>query len=215
MKAIIFDFDGTLADTLPNCIFALQSVFQKYKSIDYLPQDVMNKFGPTEPEIIKKELPVHQHEEAIQHFFQIYEDNHLELVKSNESINQLLTYLKDRGFILGIVTGKSSRALHVSLKFLGIGKYFDIMLAGDDVTNPKPDPEGVHMILNKYKLRNDEAMFIGDSNADIEAGKAAKVVTVGVHWLDNVQSSHFHPAPDLFFNTTSKFMEYMETIHSN
>ncbi|WP_096435181.1 HAD family hydrolase [Alteribacter populi] len=210
MKAIIFDFDGTLADTLPVCYNAFQYVFKEFDGKDLSPEEIKRMFGPSETGIIKENLSHVNKEEAIENYYTKYLDNHTYLVMENEEIKELLVYLQDKGIKLGIVTGKAKRSLDISLRALQMEHFFDVIITGDDVTQAKPHPEGVAKALSSLGVGNDEAMFIGDSDADVEAGIRANVITVGVNWLPNYQAVEFTSQPNLHFTNVSVFLETLK-----
>jgi pyrophosphatase PpaX len=66
IKAIIFDFDGTLADTLPVCFSAFQAVFRKFDNRELTPEEIKAMFGPSETGIIRRNLINTDHENAIE-----------------------------------------------------------------------------------------------------------------------------------------------------
>ncbi|WP_188455730.1 HAD family hydrolase [Virgibacillus oceani] len=206
MKAIIFDFDGTLADTLPVCYYAFQSVFKEFDNVDVTADEVKAMFGPSETGIIRENLTDPNHDKAIELYYERYNERHSELVFNNKEINDLLLFLKEEGYKLGIVTGKAKRSLLISLEYLDMSDLFDVIITGDDVNNPKPHPEGVNKALEILDVKNTETVFLGDSNADILAGKQANVHTVGVLWLPNYQAPEFSVKPDQLFSSVDEFI---------
>jgi pyrophosphatase PpaX len=207
MKAIIFDFDGTLADTLPVCFYAFQSVFKEFDDIEVTSDEIKSMFGPSETGIIKENLKNSNWEKAIELYYQKYREKHAELVMANEELNDLLQLLKKQGYKLGIVTGKAKKSLLISLDYLNMSEIFDVIITGDDVSIPKPHPEGLNQALALLNVTNEEALFIGDSDADIEAGKQANVRTIGVQWLPNYQTQVFSIQPDQTISHVSEFIE--------
>ncbi|WP_102275086.1 HAD family hydrolase [Cytobacillus massiliigabonensis] len=205
LKAVIFDFDGTIADTLPVCFYAFQAVFKEFDNIEYTTDEIKSMFGPSETEIITENLKNLNYQQAIEHYYEKYDEKHSENNFKSEEINDLLLYLKKEGYKLGIVTGKARRSLNISLKYLNMEKMFDVIITGDDVSKPKPHPEGINKALQQLGMLAGEAIFLGDSDADIQAGKQAKVFTIGVQWLPNYQSSNFTFQPNLTFYNVSKF----------
>jgi pyrophosphatase PpaX len=103
------------------------------------------------------------------------------------------------------VTGKARRSLDISLECLGLDNYFDVIVTGDDVEFPKPHPEGINKALEQLGVSNKVAIFLGDSDADILAGKQANVHTLGVHWLPNYQTIEFSIQPDEVFSNIDEF----------
>ncbi|WP_219838248.1 HAD family hydrolase [Paenibacillus sp. R14(2021)] len=203
IKAVVFDFDGTLADTLPVCFYAFRRLFSEIDRRELTDDEIVGMFGPSETGIIQENLANQAAAEAaIAQFYQHYDAMHDELVTPNPDIQRLLMRLRGEGIGLGVVTGKARRSLDISMRKLGMDNVFDIIVTGDDVELPKPHPEGIFKALAALGSQPDEALFIGDSHADIKAGKAAGVLTIGVHWLPTVQSQAFEPQPDYLFRST-------------
>ncbi|WP_432362609.1 HAD family hydrolase [Sporosarcina sp. UB5] len=206
MKAIIFDFDGTLANTLPICDYAFQSVFKEFDNKQLSSGEIRAMFGPCEVGIIKGNLLHENKEQAIELYYEKYLEKHNDLVAANQEIHDLLLEMKRKGLKLGIVTGKAKRSLDISMKALQMHDFFDVIITGDDVIEPKPHPEGLLKALSQLHVNNHEAMFIGDSNADIQAGIAADIYTVGVHWLPDIQTMEFSVAPHAYYKEVREFI---------
>ncbi|MCP2036437.1 phosphoglycolate phosphatase/pyrophosphatase PpaX [Planomicrobium sp. HSC-17F08] len=210
MKAILFDFDGTLANTLPVCDAAFQHVFEEFDGRELSSAEVRAMFGPSETGIIRKNLNHPDKDEAIEQYYAKYLERHDELVEPNQEIHDLLLQLKESGMKLGIVTGKARRSLDISLEALGWEGLFDAIITGDDAARPKPDPEGVLKTLAQLRITKNEAVFIGDSDADILAGIEAGVLTIGVQWLPDFQTLEFAAVPDFYFKTVNDFKGALE-----
>jgi pyrophosphatase PpaX len=206
IKAVLFDFDGTLADTLPVCFLAFESVFKKFDDREVSTEEIKAMFGPSETGIIRENLRFNNHEKAIELYYEIYKARHGNLVQKNEEVVTLLKQLKTKGYKLGIVTGKARRSLDISLECLELNNIFDVIVTGDDVEFPKPHPEGINKALEELGVSNTEAIFLGDSDADIMAGKQAEVHTIGVHWLPNYQTMKFSIQPDEVFSNINEFL---------
>ena len=86
----------------------------------------------------------------------------------------------DLNYLLGIVTGKYEEGAKVSLKESGIFDYFRTIVGGDTTERGKPYPDPVLYALEKLGVKGSEALFIGDSVHDINAGKNAGVRSVSV-----------------------------------
>ncbi|WP_040983410.1 HAD family hydrolase [Oceanobacillus jeddahense] len=210
MKAIIFDFDGTLADTLPVCFYAFQAVFKEFDNKEITSDEIKTMFGPSETGIIKENLIDTNHDKAIELYYEKYREKHRDLVVENAEINDLLRFLKKKGYKLGIVTGKASRSLLISLDYLDMNDLFDVIITGDDVTIPKPHPEGLNEALALLNIKNTEAVFLGDSDADIQAGNQADVYTIGVQWLPNYQALEFRVQPDQMLSNVNEFIQSLK-----
>jgi HAD superfamily hydrolase (TIGR01509 family) len=168
-------------------------------------------FGPTEEGMIKENFSDQKSiETAIHTFYQLYRKHHSDLVQSSKEIQRLLKGLKAKNYKLAIVTGKGRKCFDISMEELELESYFDLVVTGDDVEKAKPHPEGILKVLEELHVKKSEAMFIGDSNADIEAGKRAGVLTIGVQWLSESQTKDFLPIPDKIFSKVEEFERYLE-----
>ncbi|QOK30106.1 HAD family hydrolase (plasmid) [Cytobacillus oceanisediminis] len=212
MKAVIFDFDGTLADTLPVCFLAFETVFKKFDNREVTTEEIIEMFGPSETGIIRKNLKNNNYDEAIELYYEIYQDQHSNIVQNNEEIKTLLEQLKTNGYKLGIVTGKARRSLDISLDCLGLNTFFDVIITGDDVEFQKPNPEGIYKALENLNVSHKEAVFLGDSEADIIAGKEASVTTIGVQWLPNIQTIEFKTQPDEIYSSMKGFLRFLSIL---
>ncbi|WP_342440489.1 HAD-IA family hydrolase [Paenibacillus sp. FSL L8-0436] len=146
----------------------------------------------------------------MQDYYSLYEKGHFEEdFQPDQGIMDLLHLLKGQGVKLAVITGKSRRAFEISTGALNMTDFFDITITGDDVDRPKPDPEGIHKALNILGLDPADAVFVGDSNADILAGKAAGLRTYGVRWLSTFQSLVYDVSPDGIFSNVDEFRELL------
>ena len=84
------------------------------------------------------------------------------------------------------------------------------MITGEEVTEPKPHPEGIFTALKQLGATAENAIFVGDSDADIIAGRAAGLTTVGVDWLLVTQKAgSFDPEPDYRFSDAQAFVDWV------
>ncbi|MCR8641254.1 HAD family hydrolase [Paenibacillus sp. N1-5-1-14] len=210
IKSVIFDFDGTLADTLPVCFYAFGRVFKEIDGREVTAEDAVAMFGPSEVGILEQNI-ANQHlvTKAVEDFYAYYEQEHQKFVAYNTDIASLLVQLREQGLKIGIVTGKARRSLDISMKVLEMEGLFDVIITSDDVEKHKPHPEGIFKAMDLLQVEAEETLFIGDSHADVRAGKAAGVTTIGVHWLPTVQSTDFDPKPDYLFTNVKQLIDFL------
>src|SRR5690554_3031831 len=104
---ILFDFDGTVADTLSVCFHAFQEVFNKYDNRTLSNQEIIAMFGPSEVGIIQQNLINKNHmNEAFNDYYLYYEREHQNLVSMNRDVHELISIIHKKGILTGIVTGK-------------------------------------------------------------------------------------------------------------
>ncbi len=180
---LIFDLDGTLADTLPLIYESFNDAFVPITGKPLSPEEIRALFGPPDNYVIRNVLAPEHHDEAIGRYVATYERRHRDLVALFEGIGDLLADAQAAGIKLAVVTGKSRNTALMTLDILGVLDRFDVVYAGDDVDRQKPDPMALVMAL--ADLSHDDpahAAMIGDSAADVIAGKGAGIATIGVLW---------------------------------
>ena len=181
-RAIIFDLDGTLADTLSLIVLSWNAATRDVMRREYSAADVIARFGPTEVAMLRKELPAAHHEAAIRAFLKHYERNHAALAGVFDGVPELLAELSRRRVPMGVMTGKGRDTADITLAALGWTNLFASVVTGDECHMPKPAPDGVLMVARELNVPPHECAFVGDAPADIGAGKAARMRTVWAGW---------------------------------
>jgi HAD superfamily hydrolase (TIGR01509 family) len=181
-RGIIFDFDGTLVDSFGLVIHAWNAACREPMGRTYSDEEFIARFGLTETNMLRKELPAEHFERARQVFLDEYRASHRELCTIFDGIVELLEMLNARGVPMGIMTAKGRDTADIALAELGWSRIFKSVVTGDDVVNSKPDPEGAFLVARQLGLDPRECVFIGDSPADIGAGKAAGMRTIWAGW---------------------------------
>lgn len=184
-KIIIFDFDNTIIESLPLCFTCFRIVFEKFRNISMSDLEIETFFGGSEEGIIKKIVGEKKAEEGIELFYALYTDFHDDLIVRGEiffDVVLMLKKLKEKGKRLAIFTGKGRKSIEISLEKLNLNEYFDFIVSDDDVCFSKPNSEGILKVLDYFNAKEEEVVFIGDSDADILAAKGACVQSIGVNW---------------------------------
>ncbi|MCL1631748.1 HAD family hydrolase [Sporolactobacillus sp. CPB3-1] len=214
LRNVLFDFDGTLANTLPLTIFAVQSVFKQFDGQTLSTDGVVAMFGPPEDKMIEKNLKNRAAvSDAIEQYFELYEKEHEHYVEKNHEIFNMLHMLKEQGIKIGLITGKARRSFIISENKLGFNHLFDSVITGDEVSVPKPDPEGIKRTLEKFGADPQQTIYIGDANGDILAGKAAGIHTAAVQWLEMSQSDSYPAKPEFYWTQIGQFVDFFKKVY--
>ena len=204
-QAIIFDLDGTLADTFPLIVAAWNAAMQKPLGRIFTPDEVIARFGIPDTAMLRRELPEGVWEEpdrveAIETYHRHYEAEHL-VVRPFDGIPALLQALHKSGLPLGLVTGKGRRTTAITLRQLGWDELLDAVVTGEDVTHQKPHPEGVLSAARQLGASPEQCVFVGDSPVDVQAGKSAGMVAVVAGWHSYYQERLRACQPDYWAAT--------------
>ena len=181
MKALLFDFDGTLLDTNELIIQTFMHVLEDRFPGQYSPQDCIKFIGPSLKETFEQITP-NEVDEMIAKYREWNIAHHDDLVTEFDGVLPTLEQLKEQNFRLAIVSTKRRDTIEKGLKLMGAGHLFEFIIGLEDVKRVKPDPEPVLLALEKLGVNKEEAIMIGDNYHDIEAAKHAGVLSAGVAW---------------------------------
>src|SRR3954453_20277354 len=196
--AIIFDLDGTLADTFPLIVRAWNAAIPPHTGRSYSDSEVISRFGIPDPQMIRRELPGPAGEAADQVYHSCYQREHQHLAKKFAGVDQMLAALKERQIKLALMTGKGHRSATITVTALGWSNTFNAIVTGEDVTHQKPDPEGPLKAAQMLEVDPAHCAFVGDAPADIGAGKNAKMLTIAAGWHPVYRDEIRKLAPDVW-----------------
>ncbi|MFD1143180.1 HAD family hydrolase [Larkinella insperata] len=179
LKAVIFDFDGTLADTLPLCIKAFRMAIEPHLSRTVSDEEIIATFGPSEEGTIKSLIP-DRFDEGLSAYHEYYTSYHSEVPTLFEGVEELLALLRQRGVRLALVTGKALKSALISLDFYRIKDCFEQIGHGDLTKGHKA--KNIRRILTEWGLEPDEVVYVGDAPSDITACREAGVAIVSAAW---------------------------------
>ena len=182
IRAVIFDLDGTLADTFELIVRAWNVAVSPHTGRSYSDAEVISRFGIPDPQMIRRELPGAAGDAADAVYHGCYEREHDKLAKKFDGVDDMLAALRERHVKVGLMTGKGHRSARITVNALGWSNTFDAIVTGEDVTHQKPDPQGPLLAAKKLGVDAAHCAFVGDSPADIGAGKNAKMLTVAAGW---------------------------------
>jgi len=180
-QAILFDLDGTLVDSATLIYGAFNHVAEKYLGRSYAPEEITRFFGPSEDSTWAKLLRPEQLEHALEAYYSYYRRNHAEVILF-DGIPRLLKRLGEQRAPLAIVTGRGKRTTEMTLEMCRLRPFFQEIVTSDDITHPKPHPECVLEACRRLGVQPAEALMVGDSPLDIEAGRSAGAVTAAALW---------------------------------
>jgi 2-phosphoglycolate phosphatase len=180
-KAVIFDLDGTLADTFPLIVSAWNAAVSPHTGRTYSANEVISRFGIPDPAMIKRELPGAAGDDAVEVYHAHYESQHGG-VSAFDGVDEMLAAMQRCRIPMALVTGKGRRSAGITVRKLGWSDLFRIIITGEDIEHQKPAPEGLLRVARELNLQPHDCIFVGDSPADMGAGKAAKMRIVAAGW---------------------------------
>ncbi len=181
-KLVLFDFDGTLADTAPDLATAANKMRAR-RGLGPMSYDILRPMASQGARgLLKASLdmePDHPDYEACRlQFLQDYKDEMTTLTDVFPGIRELLSELGSNDYAWGIVTNKVEHLAVPIVKHLGLDTECAITVGGDTTAHPKPHPAPLLYAAEKTGFDPRQCIYVGDDERDIVAGKAAGMKTV-------------------------------------
>jgi pyrophosphatase PpaX len=209
ITTLLFDFDGTLLDTNELIIQSFLSVLDKRYPGRFMREDVLHFIGPSLKQTFDN-IDENLSAELILEYRAWNIEMHDQMVVEYDGVSETLRLLKARGIKMAIVSTKKQDIIQRGLKFMGIEDIFEIVIALDDVVNPKPDPEPILLALERLNATPQEALMIGDNSHDIEGGQNALVRTAGVSWTAKGEAYLATFKPTYMLHHISELLEIVD-----
>ncbi len=189
LKLLIFDLDGTLADTSRDIADAVNHALEPFGIKPYSVEELKAMVGSGITKLLHSLIPSevikgssspqkNAEEEIVNRFLEYYSKHLLDNTKAYPQVKETLPKLGD--YKKAVISNKREAFSKRVLEGTGLLEFFEIVLGSDSVSEKKPSPVPIFKVLKRLGVSRDETVIIGDSNFDIEAGKAAGIKTIAV-----------------------------------
>lgn len=185
-KAVIFDLDGTLIDSLQDLADSGNALLQTYGYQTYPVERYRYFVGNGSRKLIERIMPPgttpEQIDLALTRYKAIYAERYLNKTRPYAGMTEVLAVLKSRGIKLGVCTNKHVDAASTIVNTLFNEGTFDQLLGDKPGLKRKPDPSGVLQIAASLGVKPEEVAYLGDTMVDMLTAKNAGFYPVGVLW---------------------------------
>ena len=186
IRAVLFDLDGTFADTAPDLGYAVNQM-RIARNLPPVPEE---KTRPVTSSGARGLLgagfgitPDHADYPAMRdEFLNIYEANLCRETRLFDGMAHLIDALESRALSWGIVTNKAERFALPLIKLLGYGKRAACVIGGDTTGKLKPHPDPLYAAARAIRIAPELCLYVGDDERDVQAGRAAGMTTVAVRY---------------------------------
>lgn len=178
---VVFDLDGTLADTIELIVESYQHAFRTVLGAEEDEGVIRSWIGRTLITAFRAHAPEHA-DELYAEYLRWNAANTERLLRGYAGIRELLGELAGAGLQLGVATSKRRASARRAMELLGISAFLPVLVAMEDTDAHKPDPEPVLLAVERLGGRPAQAVYVGDAVVDVLAGKAAGMATVAVTW---------------------------------
>jgi len=197
--AVLFDLDGTLIDSIGLLLASVRHAFEGFSGRAPIEQEWIAGIGTPLATQLKAFCDSdEQLAEVTLRYRTFQRAAHDRLTTAYPGTLEVLGSLAAAGHPMAIVTSKSNEMMHRALDLTEIAPYMTSTIGSDSCDLHKPDPFPVRMALQELGYQENEAVFLGDSPHDINAGNAAGVISIAALWgpfsrdqLEPANPAHF------------------------
>ncbi|MGI2261062.1 phosphoglycolate phosphatase [Shewanella sp. GXUN23E] len=220
IKAIAFDLDGTLVDSVPDLAVATGLTLASQGLPECTEDQVRTWVGNGARTLMQRALTwargaavTDAELDRVMPEFMHYYSQHLEQhSRLYAGVTEVLTAFKARNMPLALVTNKPYRFTEPLLRGFGIDQYFDLVLGGDSLAEMKPSPLPLIHVMRHLGVNADELLMIGDSRNDILAAKAAGAASIGLTYGYNYGEDIELCGPDA---VCDHFLEILTMVYTS
>lgn len=214
IKAVLFDLDGTVADTNHLIYDSFRYTLDHHGIPDITDDEIYSHYGePLLRTMIHYAPDVADDLVSTYHSYNL--ERHDELIRPFPGVDGMLKDLVTMGLKLAIVTSKRHLVASRSLEVLGLSSLFDVVVTPEDTSKHKPEPDPV---LHGAKLLNvlpSETMMVGDSPYDLLSGRQAGALTCGVEYTKLPLEMLLETKPDYMIREAHELTEIIRTLNSS
>lgn len=185
IKAILFDLDGTLLNTLDDIKNSVNYMLKKHGFKERTLDEIRSFVGDGAKQMIERSIgftePKEQVLECLSTYEAHYEIHKADLTKPYDGVYDLLNQLKEKDIRLAVVSNKPMPQVIPLIEGLFPG-YFEVILGETSELKRKPSPEMLFYAIEALKLSKEDVLFVGDSDVDMQTAINANVDAIAVSW---------------------------------
>jgi HAD superfamily hydrolase (TIGR01509 family) len=201
ITTLIFDWDGTLVDSAHLGLVAFEKTFAEL-GVPFAHDVYEAKYSPNWYFTYEAlGLPKEQWQVADDLWIQHYGAQSAALI---DGVGETLLSLRRKGYQLGVVTSGSKSRVCREVEQSVLISAFGVIVCNEDIANKKPHPEGLEIAMRKLNVGPTECAYVGDAPEDIEMGRAANALTIGVRSAYPSSSRLLSAKPDLYLERLSE-----------
>lgn len=205
ITTLIFDWDGTLADSAQLGLIAFEKTFSElgvpFVHAVYEATYSPNWYSTYETLGLPKELWDKADESWLRH----YGEQSAPLI---EGVGETLLSLRSKGYQLAVVSSGSRSRVCREVEQSVLKDAFDVIVCNEDITKKKPHPEGLIRAIGDMKVDPSQCVYVGDAPEDIEMGRRGNVMTVGVRSAYPSSARVLTAKPDLYLERIVELIDH-------
>ena len=209
-RAVLFDFDGTLADSYDAIAASVNHVRAGYGLPPLPVSEVRRHVGRGPQFLLEQTVPVGDWPTNLAQ----YRSHHPGVMRSGTRLlpgaATVLQRLREAGCRLGVCSNKPAAFTADLVRYLGIDRWLDLVLGPEDVAHPKPAPDMIVAALDRLGVDNGEALYVGDMVVDIETARSAGVAVCVVATGSDSASRLAAATPDRLLDRLTDLLDCID-----
>lgn len=207
-RTVLFDLDGTLADTIPLIVASYQHAFRTVLGEEVEEARARAWIGrPLLPALLE-ESPEHGHE-----LDRVYREwnlaNTADLIRRYAGVPDLLSALADAGVVTAVATSKRRTTAQIALQAVGIDGRLEVVAAMEDTPRHKPDADPLLHAAGVLSVDPADCVYVGDAVVDVLAARAAGMAAVAVTWGAGEREALAAAGPEVVLDTVDELTAYL------
>ena len=220
MRAILFDFDGTIADTIPAIREGINLVMDELGYPKHTDEEVLTFVNHGSRELLRRALPEQYRadEEMVSHALALYDKHYMKVCYHTESaypgVAELIGRLHKKGYAVGVLSNKQAPVLEKLVASLLPAGSYDAVQGVFPGAPVKPAPFLTNRILDRLGAAPCECVFVGDSDVDYKTAQNAGLTHVAVTWGFKSEAELRKVGATRFAHTAEELETIIEQIFS-
>ncbi|GIV13192.1 MAG: HAD-IA family hydrolase [Fimbriimonadales bacterium] len=215
LRAILFDVDGTLIDTVQLIVKALDYTYRKHLGIALPHEEIRRLIG------LPLHVQMHYLDDRVSHPVdhlqmendeRAYYEAHRHEERVIPEMVEAVREAKRRGYRTALVTSKNRLEYAISRPQLQLDDWIDTLVTAEDTERHKPHPDPVLKALERLKVAPEEALYIGDTVYDLTCGRSAGTQVAAVAWGAHLPEDLRAAQPDYFFEHPQDVLDWIRTL---
>ncbi|QLJ52493.1 MAG: hypothetical protein Sv326_0318 [Candidatus Fermentimicrarchaeum limneticum] len=208
-KAVLFDWDGTLYDSIDTSFKIYGELFKKYANLnltcDYFRETFIVNYHKY---YAMHGIPENKWEEVDNHWLKRFHEMEGE-IHLFAGVKEMLKEIYEKKIRIGLVSNGTGGRIKKEMRKNVIYDYFTAVITDDEIKDFKPNPIGVQEALKAIKVEASDALYVGDMLEDVQAGKNAGTSTAAVTWGAH-SLERLRPAkPDYILNSVPELLKFL------
>ncbi len=211
IKAVLFDFDGTIMDTNTIILQSWKHTFNTVLGRDPVHEEIVATFGEPLDVTMGKLFPDRDTHEMVETYRNYQRHIYRDAITMFPVMKEAILELRERGYKVAIVTSRLWSSTKQGLYKFDISEMFDAVVSAEDTSIHKPDPTPCLLCLEKLGIGPEEALMVGDSKFDILCAHNAGVKAVLVSWTISVSDElRRQLAPEYYIHDAMELLDIVE-----